>query len=82
MYVMSGEVLVVAPILHKLKRQAESDDECASEPAKGVYTFHLLFAFSVGFYCKLDPYTCTPYPLFIHLGQLNFYFNWEREISS
>ncbi|XP_031787768.1 uncharacterized protein LOC100123035 isoform X2 [Nasonia vitripennis] len=35
MYVMSGEVLVVAPVLHKLKRQAESDDECASEPTKG-----------------------------------------------
>ncbi|XP_011496868.1 PREDICTED: uncharacterized protein LOC105361402 [Ceratosolen solmsi marchali] len=31
MYVMSGEVLVVAPVLHKLKRQTESDDECTSE---------------------------------------------------
>ncbi|XP_058797163.1 uncharacterized protein LOC131667632 isoform X2 [Phymastichus coffea] len=34
MYVMSGEVLVVAPVLHKFKRQSESDDECASEQTK------------------------------------------------
>ena len=46
MYVMSGEVLVIAPILHKLKRQAESDDECASEQTKGVYSPPVALIFS------------------------------------
>lgn len=42
MYVISGEVLVVNPVLHKLKRRSIPDDDSAYERAKGVYiTFNL-----------------------------------------
>jgi hypothetical protein len=44
---MSGEVLVVAPVLHKLKRQTESDDEYVSEPTKGAYAFYFVFIFLI-----------------------------------
>lgn len=39
MYVISGEVLVVTPVLKKLKRQAMADEDSAYERAKGAYFF-------------------------------------------